>query len=198
MKVETFEVTEIGVEGPIDNFDKCIEMSKKLGLEGQSKFFNSKKKEIAPYRKMTVQESLVYGTLLGAKTNLKAYGDGVIPLRVLQVASHALEIGICDEIEVWHAPNADIKDPILVGKKKSGQYSWEFEFYMLARWGEELMSFGELCTKAKELIVNQITSKIQEGKVMLEKAERTVSELATKAISTGKIPEVNTYISNNN
>lgn len=195
MKVETFEVTEIGVEGPIDNFEDCKALTEKLELKGQSKFFNSEKAEIVPYRKMTSQEALVYGKLLAKQTPLKTYEDGLIPLRVLQIASHALEIGICDEIEVWHAPNADIKDPVLVGKKKSGKNSWEYERYMLARWGEVLLPFSELCTMAREVIVSELALKISQGKAKYEQAERTIQEYASRAILTGRLPSIDTYIS---
>ena len=190
MKVETYETTEQGIDGPIENFDECKALADKLGLEGQVPFFNGEKKEVAPYRKMTAQENLVYTNLLSTKTRLNKYSDSAIPLRVLQVASHAVDIGICDFIEVWHKPNADIKDPLLVGVKGSEDSGQRF---ILARWGEELLPFIELCKIVKPFIAASIKEKLDHAKREIDSVTN-VDILADRAILTGSMPSISCYV----
>lgn len=135
MLVETYEVTESAdktkVEG--EEFEQFKSMIESLNLEGQQKFIQDK--EVNPYRKMTSQESVVYGILCPTKTELKNFSESMIPLRVLQLATHVNSLNFIDVLEVWHSDNADIKDPVLVGRKGT---SWNGEYFILARWGELL------------------------------------------------------------
>jgi hypothetical protein len=41
MKIESFEITEQGIEGKIENFDESKDLVEKLGLEGQTKFYKT-------------------------------------------------------------------------------------------------------------------------------------------------------------
>jgi len=192
MKVETFEVTEVGCAGKIDNFEEINALSKQLGLTGQERFLNQDKKEVIPYRKMTAQEKLVYETLCAEKTILKDYKESIIPLRVLQVASHAIELEFLTGVEVWHETNADIKDPVLVGY--IGSDSWRREYYILARWGEELESFGVLMEKAIKILVEDAKAVIKKEIAELQSAEFGLENLVRSKALQGKQVSISAYI----
>ncbi len=146
--IETYEMTETSAEDGLPECEtEALDLIQRLGLTGQQTLLTGPKGERSPYRKMTAEEHKVYSVLMGKKTAIREYSDGAIPLRVLQIAAHAQ--GIYKRIEVWHAPNADIKDPVLVGV--NGDTYGKQEFFLLARWGEALAPFAELMALAAKL-----------------------------------------------
>lgn len=148
MLVETYEVEETNSEAAgLAADSEAAELIARLELTGQQKLLNPDTVTRFPYRKMTKQEGQVYGILCPCKSKLRDYDDGIIPVRVLQVAAHVLELGFVDRVEVWHPENADIKDPVLVGVK--GPEYGDRQLFILARWGAELPPFGELLIAAK-------------------------------------------------
>lgn len=91
MLVETFELEEVA-EQPPELEAEAVALIEKLGLDGQQTRI--------PYRKMTEEETFVYGILCPMRTPLKKYKEGPIPLRVLQVAAHATDVGMLDRKSV--------------------------------------------------------------------------------------------------
>jgi hypothetical protein len=145
MLVETFECEETKTEEP-ELSAEAMRLIEELDLDGQRGLNEPKTDTRMPYRKMDAEEAFVYGQLCPTKTPLKKYKEGPIPLRVLQVASHAK--GIFDELIVWHKASPAVKDPVLVGMKKNPSRSWEDgEAFILARWGDVLDEWPAL-TKA--------------------------------------------------
>lgn len=145
MKVETYEVENSAAPevATMAQDAEAQELIERLGLNGQRKLLNPETATRNPYRAMTKQEQEVYNAVLECKTELSDYADDCIPLRVLQVAAHAKECGLFDRIEVWHAsPAVQIDDPLLVGRVKTGDYS--YRFHLLARWGRELQTLEQL------------------------------------------------------
>lgn len=140
MVVETYEQVESN-DIEIEDREQCADLCKTLGLEGQQSLMSDETKEICPYRKMTKDEYFVYSKVLTAHSDVKKYSDGPIPLRVLQVIAHATALEFFEEVKVWHAENADIKDPIAVGVRKDG---YDRSYYLLARWGDALAPLAEL------------------------------------------------------
>jgi hypothetical protein len=150
MLVETYEVEEATSEAAAMAADsEAAEIIAKLELTGQQKLLNPDTVTRFPYRKMTKQEGLVYAILCPVKSKLRDYSDGIIPVRVLQVAAHVSDLGFCNRVEVWHPESADIKDPVLVGV--NGPEYGDQELYILARWGAELPPFSELLTLATKM-----------------------------------------------
>lgn len=155
MQVETYEQNEIKEECT-DEKTALLEISTKLGLTGQQGLLAEPVKTTFPYRRMSKVEDRVYGTLLINKTELKNYDEGIVPLRVLQVAAHASEFSQCAYLEVWS--NTAVKDPILVGRKER----YGSENFLLARWGEMLESVNVLKGKAKEMLLPTMKMSLSE------------------------------------
>lgn len=150
MQVETYEVTEIGFDGEPECESEALELIERLGLDGQKSLVSGdgENKSRCPYRKMTAEEKWIYEQLLTKQTPIGKYSDGPIPLRVLQVAAHSIDL--FGEVFVWHPESADTKDPILVGINKQTQYPHTVERFMLARWGEVLEPLDKLKVAAAE------------------------------------------------
>lgn len=185
MQVETFEVTEIGQEGEIQDCEQVKKLVEELGLEGQKSFFEEGVKEVFPYRKMTAQEMLVYGTLCPEKTDLEKYREHVIPLRVLQVASHALQTGLIKKIQVWYPNSSDIKDPVLVGMENPDSWSNK-GWFLLARWGEVLEAFPILCEQAKKVLLNMAKASARKVESEIASATSGLEEKVNAAFDNGK------------
>lgn len=157
MLVETYEALEVDCTGEVESNAEALELIEKLGLEGQQGLMNPDTKERFPYRKMTDVEAFVYTTLLPKKSKPAAYKDGPIPLRVLQVMSHAT--GMFTRLEIWSPKDADVKDPVLVGCQGT-EYS--YERFILARWGEVLEPLDALARMAAKIHRNKITAACKE------------------------------------
>ena len=166
MLVETFEVQkEVNADGQTQPDAECMALIEQLGLTGQHQLIHRDEKggdKICPYRKMTADEMAVYAILCDQKTELRTYADEAIPLRILQVAAHARDF--FQYLEVWHPRNADVKDPVLIGRK--GQFMGEV--FILARWGKVLDSFEVLKAQATKIYREKCLSEMKRIKSELE------------------------------
>lgn len=158
MQVETYEAVETTEKG-VECDAEALALIEKLGLDGQKKLNVTGEGEgdprRNPYRKLTAQEGFVYGQLLTGRSKLKDFSEGPIPLRVLQVASHAQPL--FGYLEVWHSENADIKDPLLLGI--NGE-SWRPERFILARWGDVLEPLEKLVPIAMDIYRSHLKSQL--------------------------------------
>jgi hypothetical protein len=161
MQIETYEIEESKDELALMACDsEALELIEKLGLEGQKSLSDKETVTRFPYRKMTKEESNVYGLLFPQRSLLEKYKDGIIPLRVLQVAAHCKELDFLENITVWYPENADITDPVLVGTRKDPEKSYITEVYILARWGSALESLEALAVKAKKMWIERAKSEL--------------------------------------
>lgn len=175
MQIETYEIEESSETAECDA--KAIELIEKLGLDGQRslvKHVDETGKRLQ-YPEMTAQEIAVYTAIFPQHTALKTYSHSAIPIRVLQVAAHAVEF--CDRVSVWHKKHRD-PDPLLVGLK-GPDYS-PSKIYRLARWGDALKDFSELVKEAREIIRAKIKGdlerKIAEANVNLQSLDGLVEK----------------------
>lgn len=164
--IESFEEIglDVGDDGTVYNdaeSQEAMQLIESLGLEGQ-KSLQQRRHEAPgetrnPYRVITMEERRVYKIHLPETSGLANYDGGPIPLRVLQIAAHATEMGM--ECEVWHTTPGH-PDPLLVGllNERPGRANT----FILARWGSILVPFAELreqaIQKAKELLAAKVAS----------------------------------------
>lgn len=184
VQVETFEVIESTFDD-VENRSECLSIIEGSGLEGQKSLLSGDTEQVCPYRKMTKEELFVYETILSEKTDIKKFAEGPIPLRVLQVYSHAGSLQFFTSFSVWHCPNADIKDPILVGERQIGEYSWNKERYILARWGEVLEPFQELVKIAAKIARDKFKAQCIEVRQMVENKLAVIDSIPDSAIVNG-------------
>jgi len=173
MLVETFECQETAAE-PIEASEEAIRLIEELELDGQKSILLPNVGEVStsirmPYPQATAEQVFVFRVLCPQNYPLKKYNRTPLPLRVLQIASHAKALGFFGEIVVWDAADPSVKDPILIGTKDNAEWSWREDVYLLARWGEELESWPTLLRRALEKKREQITS-VAEGALRKAKA----------------------------
>jgi hypothetical protein len=153
MNVETYECSETAAE-PIEACEEAVQIMEDLGLEGQKSLVSAKEDEPqarCPYRAMTAEEEFVFRVLCPSTKKLPEYDAGPIPLRVLQIASHASGLDLYKRFEVWYVAKQPDPDPVLVGIVVDGTYEWDVKVrHILARWGEDLESWPTLVKRAME------------------------------------------------
>lgn len=155
MQVETFECSETATE-TAEMCEEARTLMQKFGMtelpkDGERRF---------PFREMTKEERIVYGTICPTTVSLREYTQSSIPLRVLQC------IDLCHQfpdkftnILIWDRVSAEIKDPIAIAQL--GQNSWDSKYYMLARWGEELEPYSVLAKKVRAELAKQMKNRLQ-------------------------------------
>lgn len=199
MQVETFEALETDCEGNVECDAEAVALIEKLGLGGQQKLINRTESAGGttvtrnPYRVMTADENFVYKTLCPASCKIADYGDGPIPLRVLQVAAHADEH--FDSLLVWAATSSVVKDPVLIGVRREvvPPRTWEEErLFILARWGDVLEPFEKLLEKATAMFRKNYAHKASEliakfKAAALEVEHCPAGELFTKSMPSGYV-----------
>lgn len=185
--IETFECNEVAHE-PIEIAQEAVSIIDELGLTGQRDFIakpGDKMTTRAPYRVMTQDEIGVYSTLCPDEVEIKRYNGSPIPLRVLQVAAHAMQVIPGLTIEVWDKTQAVVKDPVLVGKV-GDRWSANYKVYILARWGAELEAFSILRNKAVAMIRDRLRDEAKTLLATLDNA--TVDNLL--ALRRSSVPSV--------
>jgi hypothetical protein len=163
MQVETFECSEVSAE-PIEACEEALAIIASLGLSGQEALTakqDEKPQTRCPYREITKEETFVYGVLCPEQTKLKDYKASPIPLRVLQIAAHAVSLNIFEELHVWDRASVVVKDPVLVAIRKHPTRSWERTTFILARWGETLETFSVLLQRALEMKRTQVLGRLE-------------------------------------
>lgn len=175
VQVETFECQETAAE-PIEACEEAIRLAESLGLEGQLEMTRPKSDDNqptrSPYREMTQEEIFVYSVLCPEKVNASKYSRSPIPLRVLQVLSHAKSIGMFNTFEIWDKASQEIKDPVLVAFDKDS-YAWNRKAFILARWGEELETPSVLLKRAITIVRERLTQEAE----AVERQAKTIASV---------------------
>jgi len=145
LQIETFEREELFTDGEVVGVsEESKKLIEKMELEGQKQLYEESKDErLPPYRKMGKQEGIVYRAVLSEHDSVGNYSGNLMPLRVLQVVSHAKELFA--KVEVWSSPDPDTDECMLIGTDKDYGYD---SVFLLARWGRELLVYSVLKTRA--------------------------------------------------
>lgn len=181
MEIQTYEIEET-VGGTTPEVEaEALALIESLGLDGQKALVRpgatAGAKERFQYPVMTAHEMAVYRAVFPERTKIEQYSSGIIPVRVLQVASHAK--GFCNWVEVWHK-DWKAPDPLLVGVVGQNDYSVKQRF-LLARWGDALRDFSEMVTEARSIIRTETKAKCEEK---FRDAKRSLEDYETIAEKT--------------
>lgn len=185
-QVETFEIEDASHSDATTMAadSEAIELITSLGLTGQQTLVNGATVTRLPYRALEKREQLVYRALCDATSLVEAFNAETIPLRVLQVISHAKETELFNHLEVWYPKTYKVDDPVLLGVKKvllypdKPQYSnlTSDVYYLLARWGKCLLPFEQLEAMAVEMLRKVRATKLNELKVQATSALEVTKE----------------------
>jgi hypothetical protein len=190
MKVETYEVEEVtGELGQMAADSESLELIEKLGLEGQRSLANQETATRFLYRKMSKAELKAFKLLFPVRVKLSEFKEGIVPLRVLQVAAFAKETAPAEMkagLYVWHCGSAK-EDPLLVGH--TAEYGGEF--YLLARWGDALETWDEMVAKAKKLWTVKAKMRLEAEKRKCEEDLKNMEQLADECFLSGECGSAN-------
>jgi hypothetical protein len=163
-KVETFECQET-ISETVEQSEEAVKLINELDLEGQQTYVKPTDENDfvtrMPYRLIKADEKLVYQTLCPKETRLEQFEDCPIPLRVLQIISHAKQFDTLKAFWIWSA-QGEIKDPVLLAATEDKNYR-SGQTYILARWADELDSFEALKQKALKLLKASYRTKIEQA-----------------------------------
>lgn len=192
MQVETYEEQEVA-EAACEDIEAAKHLVASLGLKGQEHLYTSDAPKVFPYRRVTNQELFVYKQLFPRCSKIEEFKSGAIPLRVLQVASHAKEsfIGTC-QLYVWHTDDVR-KDPILVLQSVDPERTWEKVDYLLARWGDALEEFAVLAERARKVWADKSRAELLTIKAKVDAMVGNVDALAEKYFHAGEIKTYSFY-----
>ncbi len=174
IQVEEFQIEEsvVGQElGAEERLEKRRALLEKLCLKEQQKMFAE---DVGtPYQRLTRVGINIWHAFCPHVTELNDF-KGYIPTRVLEIVEQTTER--FDRMEVWSEEQTN-PDPVLVGVVGK-EYSSNAIFYLLARWGESLLPYGEVVKIAKEKWLSKRRNKLN---AQLKKAERDLAGLDADA-----------------
>lgn len=177
-----------------------------LGLSNQDELAKGKLSPI-PFPFVNENMKRVYETLCPQRVNFRSYKKTTIPLDVLKQIKHCVKDSHFQEIEIWYDDKGP--DPVVVGvtgnyssydvegyypsiaeyesaAKAQGKEPnknprlYNEEYYLIARWGDELRDFATLKKMAIERFIDneagELKRKIEELGIKLQLIhENTVS-----------------------
>lgn len=191
MKIETYEIEKPANEiSALAADSEARELCEKLGLEGQLSLSNNESETTFPYRRMTKLEQRVFELHCPIKTDLQSYKSDAIPLRVLQVAAHAMSCNVLSKIYIWHPEEAHL-DPVLVGYTSA----YGGDLYLLARWGAVWKEFKVLVEEAKKMWIANRIAGIARAEKKLRDYKDSVALDANAIFSGSSNVDLDTYIS---
>jgi len=161
--------------------EEALELIEKLGAAGQGTFYKHDR-AVCPYRKMSKIEFAVYRTCLPVREPIDKFSAGPIPLRVLQVGAHATSL-LDGTLVIWHA-GVGKDDPLLTLRQGS---EWNGEYYLLARWAEELEEFSVLLDRAIDELTVRTKSELSRIQSEIDGWTKNTRDLIASRLRDGKI-----------
>lgn len=159
-----------------EKLDEWKAKCKELGLKNQLELASEEKSPM-PFPFMNTVMKRVYETICPAKVDYKSYKKTTIPLEVLSLIALSEQEKYFDSIMIWYDDKSP--DPLAIGVIKNKQYSYIEDFYLIARWGDELKAFETLKNIAIKVYANTqeltLKDKMAECKHKLENLENNVA-----------------------
>lgn len=174
MKVEIFEDYE--VQSIAEDLERFKELAEKLNLDGQKTVVEDGTKLI-PFKEVSPRELRAIRAYLGSFNSIEKFDYSPIPVRVLEVLSEWKHV--FDQVIVFYSDNSEKVDPIAVGKiERDGK----LKYYLIARWGEELIPYDELIQKGIETIKRNLKTTFTKAKVDAEKILENIDFYVEEAL----------------
>jgi len=198
MLVETYEIEEINSSAAslMAADSESLDLIEKLGLKGQKTLSDPKTATRQPYRRVTQLERNIFDVLFPARVKIEDYSSGPIPLRVLQVAALAKELGVFKHLEVWGPTDVREKDPVLIGvtgNLSNPSWTWDSWHFLLARWGDALPTIEQLGEKAMKIWLSKTRPALEAIRTKAEQDMARLDSIAVRAFVAGEPLEALEY-----
>ena len=90
-----------------------------------------------------------------SKEKVKSYSRTTLPIEVLDALKFAMDNEMFKEYQIWYD---DVKpDPLLVGKKLIEGSTWDYNYYLIARWGDCALELPKLLELGFQRIKQRLT-----------------------------------------
>ena len=137
------------------------QLAEELGMEGQLKLVSPKSeggtdKNPSPYIHMNKKAERVFAVLCPEVVDYKKYDKSTIPREVLKEIALAEKEQYFNKICIWYDDASP--DPLVVGYIKDGPY--DYIKHMIARFGDEILPFELLESKAIARMKKRMTDKL--------------------------------------
>jgi len=117
---------------------------------------------INQFRRARKGELNVIREVCPTETQLADYDAELVPLRVLELAARLNEAQVFKSgLYVFHS--IEKPDPFLVGVTHDAERTWMKEYYLIARWDDELCSWSELVQRAKQSMKKRVELQAKEA-----------------------------------
>ncbi|WP_448510673.1 hypothetical protein [Immundisolibacter sp.] len=166
MAIEVFLIEEAELISNPEATDEWLQKVNELGLEGQKELAKPEKSPV-PFPRLKKAEQRVYETLCPNKVEVQDYNNSTIPLKVLSLIALAEKGNYFTGIQIWD--DYEKPDPIAVGYIGS---QWNGDFFIIARWDDELRSFAELQNMAVKRWVEEKTADLKDKLANVEQLAR--------------------------
>jgi hypothetical protein len=166
VQIETYQVED--AEWPGDEVDKeaYLALAEKIGAKKQVDLVNDE--GAIPFQRMSDAVKHTWKAFCPGQHRLAEFSDSMIPMRVMKLLDHCIEKKYFGHIEIWTESETN-PDPVAVG------YMGNDARYLLARWGEALLSWPEVVKKAREKWIakrtNECNAKAAECQSRIDKIE---------------------------
>ena len=189
MDIETYEIEEKkpGEAGPpVEVPEEARELITALDLSGQRELLKPpepvelSEDEVTtriPYPKLSKGEREVYKALCPHSKKVEDYSAAVLPVRILQVIEYARVNCLFEDLLVRYPKPFHARSHLLLGRNGT---EWNGDYYLLAQWGETLLSYEAMKQEAFVLKraewQNKAASLIAECQKFLDRIDTRVEE----------------------
>jgi hypothetical protein len=164
--------TEIFIEPELENLQdennaaEWFEICSELGLDNQIALADkSETKQAPPYAFCDPKTLKIIQILCPRVVKYKEYKASTIPTDVLKEIQKAEKHGWYMKIEIAYDDQSP--DPFVIGVLPN-EYEWRADRHLIARWGNELLPFEQLESKAVARVRDQVVEKLTMEKNAIE------------------------------
>ena len=143
VQIETYEVEDAEWAGDEIDKEAYVALAEKIGAKKQVELVETE--GAIPFQRMSDAVKNTWIAFCPSRHGIDAYAEAMIPMRVMKLAEHCIDKGYFEKIEIW-AESETNPDPVMVGIAEGLSRG----YYLIARWGESLMSWPEIVKEARE------------------------------------------------
>ena len=144
-QIEVFEDVTESPDAEMPDKASFIARAEELGLKGQVALVEVEHtgERLIPFHRMQSDEYNLWASFAPRHVAVEEYKGGIMPERVMNLLERARECEAFHKVEVWSTEDAAL-DPLLVGHAGKNTYGGTEAFYLICRWGKELLTMAEV------------------------------------------------------
>ena len=148
-QIEVFEDVTESPDAEMPDKASFVARAEELGLKGQVALVETEHtgERLIPFHRLQSDEYAVWDSFAPRHVAVEDYKGGIMPERVMTLLERARECEAFHKVEVWSTENAAL-DPLLVGHAGKNSWGGTEAYYLICRWGKELLPMSEVLAEA--------------------------------------------------